>query len=293
MKSRIGEINNLLKIIPIILLVSNILFSFLLMEDTNIAIASDDNLEWSVTLNIFELGDTNNILVFGEASDASDGQDAYDVPIPPPGIAPYIRPWFDAGLSEPYNSLFYDIRNYSDLSKTWDLYIQWVPSDYTSPNEITISWDDNEVSSSKYESVILYDFENDRIVADMLITSSYSYESSAMEQYHFQIICSSTEEPDIPPNKNLYPTAILKGPKKGYVNQSISFDASDSNDSDVYVQYYRWDFTNDGTFDTDWIGEAFITNIYTYSGNYSVKLQIKDNGGLIDSTIFLVPSTLT
>ena len=390
MKSRFGEKNKLLirlfKIIPILLFLLNSLLVFSYIQHITIVTASENGTEWSVTLNFNESGGASNILIFGEAFDALDGQDSYDIPVPPPGIPPYIRTWFDAGLIEPYNTLYYDIRNYPDDSKIWNLYIQWVPSDYITSNDIIISWDIYEITQSGYESVVLFDYENDMIVADMLINDFYIYEYSAMKQYHFQIICNSTSTPNnppnkpnnpspqdgatdvsvdtilqwtggdideedevsydvyfgttsfplkvssnqssisydtgilnyntkyywrivswdnhglsnegliwhfttipqIPPTKNISPTAVLKAPKKGYINQKITFDASGSNDSDGYVQYYRWDFTNNGKWDTNWIEEAVITYIYTNSGNYSVRLQIKDNGGSTDTATTII-----
>jgi hypothetical protein len=56
---------------------------------------------WNVTLNFTGPNNTNDDLVFGEASDASDGQDGYDVPKPGTPPSPFVYAWFDAGLSEP------------------------------------------------------------------------------------------------------------------------------------------------------------------------------------------------
>ena len=369
-------LNRCKKFITILLFVSILIVAFSNIIYTDIVRASEDNLKWTVNINFTEPGGANNNLVFGEAIDALNLKDSYDVPIPPPGIPPYIRTWFDVGLSEPYNSLFYDIRNFSDVFNVWDFYVQWVPTDYLSPNDITISWDISEISSSKYDSVVLFDYENDIVVADMNFDSEYSYESAAMVQNHFQIICNSGQsnnppfepsnpnpedgesdvyvdtalswtggDPDIEnevkydvyfgpnptpqkvssnqsissykpneldfntkyywkivswddlglinegpiwefttgfklsPPENIPPNAIIKSPQQGYVNQPIKFDASKSNDSDGYIKYYRWDFSNDGKWDTDWIEEPIITYIYKSSGNFSSKLQIKDNGG--------------
>jgi hypothetical protein len=381
-KSKFGKNNRLLRFIPIIFFVSNSIFVFSNIQNTAVTIAFEDNIEWSVTLNFSESGGANYNIVFGEATDASDGKDSYDVPNPPPSIIPYIRSWFDAGLEEPYNSLIYDIKNYPDESKIWDLYVQWVPTDYTSNNDITISWDISEISSSRYDNVLLYDYENDIIVANMQVDNKYTYTSSAMVQYHFKIICNYTlsnnppfqpsnpypkneagdvytditlswsgGDPDtddevkydvffgknpspqklsanqssssykpgelgfntkyywkivawdnkglstegliwyfttgseISPPQNIPPNAFLKIPQQSYVNQTVVFDASESNDSDGFIKYYRWDFTNDGKWDTDFIEEATISHIYKINGNYSVRLQIKDNGGATDTAI--------
>jgi len=73
------------------------------------------------------------------------------------------------------------------------------------------------------------------------------------------------------------PTAHAGGPYEGYVNASISLNGSKSKDSDGNLIGYRWDFTNDGTYDTDWLPVPIVTSTYIRVGHYTVKLQVKDN----------------
>jgi len=358
---------------------------FFMQTNLNITASSSETLEWSVTLIFYEKDGANSNVVFGEALDASDGQDSYDTPSPPPSIPPYIRTWFDSDLNEPYNNLFKDIRIYPDESKIWDLYVQWVPSDFTSSSDFTISWSISEISASKYDSVVLFDYDNDIVVADMQLENNYTYTSSAMKPYYFQIICNSTsvssnhppyqpsdpypqngkidvnldttlawtggdpDDGDIitydvyfgtipippmvsnnqsavtydtdilsysttyywqivawdnqdlttegliwyfttkpPPLKNKPPIADLNGPFQGYENQTITFDASKSIDSDGIIEYYRWDFTNDNIWDTEWVEETTQTYVYPIAGNYTVRLQVKDNMGAINTTNSIV-----
>jgi len=370
--------------IVIFVLIFLFLFSFFISSDFFITVNSVSTIEWSATLYFNEPGGENNYVLFGEASDASDGQDSYDIPSPPPGIPSYIRSWFNSGLNEPYDSLLNDIKKYPDDSKIWDFYVQWVPSDYVSSSNITISWDISDISTSEYEFVILYDYDNDIIITDMQIDNNYTYSSSAMIPYHYQIICNSsstpsnnppnqpsnpypqdkamtvniittvtwtggdsdegdivtyvvyfgkipnppivsinqssesynpgtlsystkyywkiiawdnhglstegsiwqfTTESQLPPPQNKPPIADTNGPYQGYVNQTITFDASNSYDTDGVIKYYRWDFTNDGKWDTDWIEETTITNVYPNAGNFQLKLQVKDDFGATNSVI--------
>ncbi len=350
--------------------------------DFSINVGSVSNLEWSVTLHFDEPDGADNNIYFGEDLDASDEKDSFDIPIPPPGIPPYIRSWFNVDLDEPYNSLIFDARKYPDDFKIWNLSVQWVPSNYISSTNITISWNISDIGASEYNSVVLYDYDNDIVVADMLIDSYYTYSSKAMDQYLFQIICNSTSSPSNSPPyqpsnpypqdeakdvsiysilgwtggdpdsgdevsydvyfgissnpplvsnnqsstshdigtlsfnteyywkiiswddeelhtegltwhfttesqtspQNIPPIADIEGPEEGYVNQTITFDASESYDPDGIVKYYRWDFTNDLSWDTNWLDESTITNVYPNSGNYKVKLQVKDNEGVTNST---------
>jgi hypothetical protein len=76
---------------------------------------------------------------------------------------------------------------------------------------------------------------------------------------------------------NTPPTANAGGPYIGYVNASITFNGSKSKDSDGNITGYRWDFTNDGTYDTDWLLIPTTPSTYKRVGHYTVKLQVKDN----------------
>jgi len=71
------------------------------------------------------------------------------------------------------------------------------------------------------------------------------------------------------------PTAVSGGPYSGYVNESITFDASQSTDDQTIVNY-NWDF-GDGSIDIT----PSSTTTYTYNsiGNYTVTLTVTDNDG--------------
>lgn len=81
----------------------------------------------------------------------------------------------------------------------------------------------------------------------------------------------SFEKPNNPP------TADPGGPYSGYTNSSITFNGSNSTDSDGIIIDYRWDFDNDTNWDTEWISDANTSYSYNSSGNYTVVLQVKDN----------------
>ena len=81
------------------------------------------------------------------------------------------------------------------------------------------------------------------------------------------------------PSTNNNPIADAGGPYSGTVNSGITFDASDSSDSDGYIVGYRWDWTNDGTYDTSWLTSSTTTHSYSSTGTYTVKIQVKDDDG--------------
>jgi hypothetical protein len=68
-------------------------------------------------------------------------------------------------------------------------------------------------------------------------------------------------------------------PSTPKVNQTITFDASASNDPDGSIAKYEWDWNNDGTYELSYATSS-ATHIWTQAGNYPVKLQVTDNGGL-------------
>lgn len=76
-----------------------------------------------------------------------------------------------------------------------------------------------------------------------------------------------------PPNKNKEPIAKIKiSPQEAFRGTKISFDASDSNDSDGTISNYLWDF-GDGSTTT---GEM-VKHSYSSLGDYQVSLKVTDN----------------
>ena len=83
--------------------------------------------------------------------------------------------------------------------------------------------------------------------------------------------------------ENESPTADPGGPYYANVNNAITFDGSGSSDTDGTIAGYRWDWTNDGTYDTDWLSSATTTHSYSSVGTYTVKLEVKDDDGATDN----------
>ena len=150
---------------------------------------------WDVTLEFNEPDGAYDNAYFGEKTDASDGPDSYDVPKSPAGIPPYIRAWYSTGFSSPYQDLWYEYKFYPDTSKYWNLTVQWVPSDYSSPTTITITWDNSLVGDSEYTSFVLYDVAGGVNVANMLVDSSYVFTASALTLKQFKILANINDPP--------------------------------------------------------------------------------------------------
>jgi len=70
-------------------------------------------------------------------------------------------------------------------------------------------------------------------------------------------------------------------PTEPIVNQTVTFDASQSYDPDGRIVYYNWNF-GDGT--TLGVTNPFVTHTYKKDGTYDVTLVVTDDSGLISST---------
>ena len=92
---------------------------------------------------------------------------------------------------------------------------------------------------------------------------------------------------------NKPPTAdFIAVPKRGNINNRIYFNSEEfctDPDEAWWSLFYRWDFDNDGIWDTDF--SRFNRKMYfQYSspGVYNAILEIKDSGGLTDTAQFQI-----
>lgn len=83
--------------------------------------------------------------------------------------------------------------------------------------------------------------------------------------------------------ENQPPVADAGFPYRGTIEQSIVFDGSGSYDPDGDIVGYRWDFENDGNYDTGWSSSETASHNYGSVGQYTVKLEVKDNVGETDT----------
>src|SRR5881409_2721783 len=81
------------------------------------------------------------------------------------------------------------------------------------------------------------------------------------------------------------PTArFAYSPTVPVVNDTITFDASTSTDSDPTATLQaRWDWESDGTWDTSLSSTLTAQHAFGASGTYTVKLEIQDSSGLSDT----------
>ena len=112
------------------------------------------------------------------------------------------------------------------------------------------------------------------------IANDSEYENRS-QNWSFTTISSGDGDGDgdeyIPPNQK--PIADITAPSLGYVNQILLFFANNSYDPDGNIIGYRWDFEYDGHWNTEWINDTFCFHNFSQLGNFTVRLQVKDDDG--------------
>lgn len=102
---------------------------------------------------------------------------------------------------------------------------------------------------------------------------------------HFFLKHNTTETEDIPTS----PVAIINN---HFIEQMVGvpvfFNASESYYPNGNIIGYRWDFTSDGIFDTEWSKNHTQSYTFHEPGRYSTVLQVKNNENITNSTTALV-----
>lgn len=90
-------------------------------------------------------------------------------------------------------------------------------------------------------------------------------------------------------NKDIVPpvASFEVNSKIGYTGRMFTFDAAGSNDPDgeSYLLKARWDFNDDGEWDTEYSTDQRVNWIYNESGKFTVRLEVIDPDGQADQFI--------
>jgi uncharacterized protein (TIGR02145 family) len=98
--------------------------------------------------------------------------------------------------------------------------------------------------------------------------------------------CKKDDEGDDTP-ANTAPTASFTvDPDTGNTQTAFSLDASASSDAETPANelLVRWDGNDDGTWETDYSNIKTATVTYDTEGTYTIRLEVKDAGGLSGTT---------
>jgi formylglycine-generating enzyme required for sulfatase activity len=89
------------------------------------------------------------------------------------------------------------------------------------------------------------------------------------------------------PGRETAPEASFTvSPPSGTTETEFQFDASGSSDAQdpVSALEVRWDWTNNGVWDSDFSTTKTATHQYGTAGTKTIKLEVRDTGGLTDTT---------
>ena len=77
--------------------------------------------------------------------------------------------------------------------------------------------------------------------------------------------------------------AVTISPAAGVVDTRFVLDASQSADAESAELLFRWDWENDGVWDTEWLVQSWAEHKFDEPGSYSIVLQVADEAGSIRS----------
>jgi uncharacterized repeat protein (TIGR01451 family) len=156
---------------------------------------------------------------------------------------------------------------------------QIAPAGYYNPATRTITWPVGEVGSNEggYAEFSV-NVKNDAPPRTEIINFGTVYFPSVPETTRTNAIISviPAEEENKPPD------ASAGGPYEVTEGFPVHFDASASSDPEGTALQYRWDFTNDGTWDTEWSPDPKVSHTWTDDYTGVVNLEVSD--GVLTST---------
>ncbi len=165
----------------------------------------------------------------------------------------------------------------------------------TNQTDFEVSWIGNDNNGSGISKYTIYVSDNNGSYNIWLETNETfaTYNGTLGHTYKFFSIAEdnvvNTElaprEPDAMTTiiTNLAPMAHLLESYLGEEGSEITFNASTSCDPDGDNLTYRWDFDNDGIWDTEWLTNSIITHKWVDDWMGIVKLEVND-GNLTNST---------
>ena len=96
------------------------------------------------------------------------------------------------------------------------------------------------------------------------------------------------DENEPPTKENEPPVANFTWtPSNPTPNQTITFDASASNDPDGSLTLYQWDWNNDGAYE-DAYNTPTAVHSWSQAGNYPVIVRVSDNNGSTSTKTIIV-----
>jgi hypothetical protein len=143
--------------------------------------------------------------------------------------------------------------------------------------EVRWDWENDEIWDTEYSTtkIVYYQFVEPGLKTIILeVRDSEGLTDTVSQQLNIIL-------PNSPPNASFIVT-----PSIGDTSTLFEFDASGSNDtedSSINLEV-RWDWENDGTWDTEFSTSKNVSHQFLSSGLYEVVLQVRDTDGAVDSS---------
>jgi len=151
-----------------------------------------------------------------------------------------------------------------------------------------VNWDPIHDKNERYSFTLTYDWDfGDGSAHSSEETAAHSFGAPGVYTVTLQVtdaegavgtdtLIVTITESDDPPE------ADAGGPYIGHEGFSVSLDGSSSSDLDGDTLRFRWDFDNDGVWDTQWSTSPAASHIWGDDWNGKIALQVSD-GNLTDT----------
>ena len=182
----------------------------------------------------------------------------------------------------PKNYSDYSTRNKTEASVDWNASHWYEGVSVNSPDisgiiqELVNSYDYNY--STGAPMLIFLDDIDEEIRTKYQAFAAYEHLDYEPAKLHIEY--TTEEEKEQPPF-----ASFSYSPEKPVVNQTVTFDASSSNDLDGYIINYEWDFGDGNITSTT---KEIIMHSYSSTGDYMVTLRVTDNQGIHNTSTELV-----
>jgi len=152
---------------------------------------------------------------------------------------------------------------------------------------------DNEDATTELQ--VRWDWNNDGTYdTDFSTTKTANHQYADVGTYTVKLevkdggdLTHTTTKQIIVSTVNTAPTASFTvNPTIGTPATIFAFDASGSTDNEdaATTSEVRWDWNDDGTYDTNYSTTKTETHQYNTIGNHTIMLEVKDSGGLTNTT---------
>jgi PKD repeat protein len=228
----------------------------------NVAITSLDSFPWTYSWNTMG-EDEASYTIKAIAYDNDDDSKSDEITIFLENSAPVAFFTVDSTHGHTQSVFRFDAtKTYDASDDSSTLMIRW---DWTNDG----TWDTNYST----ERIVTHQYENPgTYTIRMEVKDSYDLISQMSLIIHVEPYNSA-------PTAKFYFT-----PEAPEMETEVTFDASESFDleDDAQSLEVRWDFENDGTWDTGYLNTKIKKYTYSEEGSYIVKLEVRDSGGLTD-----------